>query len=174
MIRLLTTIDAQNLDLIGVLVSNINKNYSETEKEFWGEGVERTSVQKLQKEIAQNNVLVYFENENPMGLVVYKIFKEEAMFGMLSVNIDQHGKRIGSQLYSRMEEELRKLNISKVKLEILVPEAYKSEYKEYILSWYKRMGFKIYERVETEGLDYFPYQNLLIKSDFLRMQKNLT
>ena len=174
MIRKLDINDSQNLDLVRVLVFNINTNYSKTEKEFWGFGVERTSVEKFQKEILTNTVLVYFENDQPLGTVVYKVKEGEAMFGMLSVNTDQHGKRIGSLLYKEMEKQLRELNISKLKLEILVPRSYESSYKNMILNWYLRIGYKIYERVETEGLDYFPYQDLLIKSDFLRMEKNLS
>lgn len=173
MIRKLEIKDSQNLDLVRVLVYNINNNYSETEKEFWGLGVERTSVENFQNEILSNTVLVYFEDDQPLGTVVYKVEEGAAMFGMLSVNLDQHGKGIGSLLYEELEKQLIDQNISRLKLEILVPRLYESSYKNMILNWYLRIGYKIYERVETEGLDYFPYQNLLIKSDFIRMEKKL-
>ncbi len=174
MIRLLNNRDAQNLDLVRVLVFNINKNYSETEKEFWKDGVERTTLERFQTEILNNHVLVYFDDHNPVGTVKYAIEDKDAMFGMLSVNLDQHGKRIGSQLYRQMEDNLMDQGVQNLHLELLVPRHYTSEYKDYIYNWYLRNGFELRDRKRTEDLDYFPSENLIIESDFLFMTKNLS
>ncbi|MCB0479309.1 MAG: GNAT family N-acetyltransferase [Crocinitomicaceae bacterium] len=173
MIRKLTEKDAQNLDLIGVLVFNINKNYSETEKEFWGDAVERTSPTAFQKEIIQNNVLAYFEKEQVLGSVAYEIKGTEAKFGMLSVNLQDHGKRIGSQLCRAMEDDLMSQGVSKLHLELLVPRNYESENKNNIRDWYERNGFESVDRIQAEDFPNLPFQQLLIESDFIKMTKNL-
>lgn len=173
MIRKLTSIDAQNLDLVGVLVFHINDNYTRTEKEFWKDGVERVTMKTFQEEICQKNVLVYFDSNVSLGSVNYEINGDEAKFGMLSVNTGQHGKRIGTQLFQAMLDDLRSQKVKKLHLELLVPRHYESNYKNAILEWYLRNGFQPGKRIQTEELDYFPSQNLKIESDFIQMTKKL-
>ncbi|MEZ4938563.1 MAG: GNAT family N-acetyltransferase [Crocinitomicaceae bacterium] len=173
MIRKLNQNDIQNLEMIEVLAFNINHNYTETEKEFWGGKVERTSVSDLSKKIQSNQILAYFDKDKIVGSVVYEIRTNQAKFGMLSVNLDYHGKRIGSQLCKAMESDLVKRGVQKLSLELLVPRFYESANKKRILEWYKRIGFQVEKRIQTEEIPHFPSEKLLVKSDFIVMSKNL-
>lgn len=173
MIRFLTDTDAQNLDLVGVLVHNINLNYSETEDEFWKDGVKRTSIPLFQEEIRNKNVLAYFEDDQVLGSINFEIREDEAKFSILSVNLDAHGKGVGTALFNEMIRILKEKGVKKLHLVLLIPRHYQSEYKEFVFQWYIRNGFKPGNRMKTEDLDYFPSQDLKIESDFIEMSKDL-
>lgn len=173
MIRFLTESDAQNLDLVKVLVFNINQNYAQTEAEFWNDGVERTTVDEFQKEIQNKHVLAFFEDQEIIGSVNFKIQNDEAKFSMLSVNLNAHGKGIGNKLYHTMEDYLVSKSVNKLFLDLLIPRHYKSDYKDFVFNWYLKKGFVAGEIQRTEGLDFFPYQDLKIESDFIQMRKDL-
>jgi GNAT superfamily N-acetyltransferase len=173
MIRLLTESDAQNLDLIRVLVFNVNKNYSETEKEFWEDGVLRTNIEDFQKEIKEKQVAAYFEEGKIVGSINFEIKEEHAKFSILSVNLGAHGKGVGNALFDFMVDELKKDNIEFLHLELLLPRHYESDYKNFVYNWYVKKGFVPGIKRRTEDLDFFPSENLKIESDFIEMTKDL-
>ena len=63
-------------------------------------------------------------------------------FGMVVVNPDYRGKRLGSGLVEEAEKWAKSWGAHTMRLELLTPKTWKQDTKEFMKQWYTRIGYK--------------------------------
>lgn len=92
-----------------------------------------------------------------------------AELGMLAVRPEFEGNKIGTLLIEGAVSWTMKAGISYLGAELLRPRGWKHEYKERLLAWYQRLGFRIAEEAAME--ERFPH---LVETFGLAGPSNLT
>lgn len=173
-IQMLPTWEQENIKVMEHLTNMINHVYAVSEDNLWLHGAVRTTVAEMVELTSDGEIAVARANGKIVGCVrVRQIDKETGGFGMLAVDETYQGYGIGRALINFAEGRFQKGKISKMQLELLVPEEGSHPAKEMLEKWYTRIG---YERIRTEPIDAsFPElaQLLAIPSKFLVFQKEL-
>lgn len=127
----------------------IVKAYADTESEMWGKNYVRVSESDFRKFIEADEILVAFLNETVAGgLRYYRSSQNTFGFGLFGADFLLGGKGIGRALINRVEEEVKKSNCKKVRIEILRPKNFELPIKKILRNWYQRLGYKFIGTVD--------------------------
>ena len=150
------------------LVKLINDIYDVAEDGMWKQKGVRTDQQQLMSLINDHSLIVAVSQNTIKGLV--KVLKMEndtqGEFGMLVVNPEFRGKRLGSGLIKAAEDWAREWGAKTMRLELLTPRTWKHPDKEFLKEWYTRLGY-VPQRTE-QFEQYHPYliEKLKTECDF--------
>lgn len=151
-VRLLDVAASRDTELIGQLAGLINDVYAIAEDGLWRDGATRTTAAELVELIAAGQIAVA---ANPDGLLVgavhvHEISGDTSEFGMLVAAPAQRGTGIGRALVDFVERDSRERGRRAIQLELLVPRDWPHPSKEFLKSWYGRIGYRI---IQTRNLE---------------------
>jgi GNAT superfamily N-acetyltransferase len=165
---------ADDSDDVESLAALINRVCADAEKGLWLDGAERTNSAEVAAIIRSRELIVASDDGVVVGVVrVQRPMDELGAFGMLVADPARHGHEIGRELVAFAEAWARGLGLRRMQLELLVPRTWTHPVKEFLRSWYTRIG---YREVHTAHFDeaYPELQPLLSTAcDFLVYHKDL-
>ena len=134
--------DARLVDLLTDLVNDV---YAVAERGLWREGTRRTSGAGIAELIAAGEVAVAMHRDGRIvGIVhVRRIAEDTGEFGMLVAAPDHRGTGIGRALVEFAERHGRDQGLRALRLELLVPRGWRHPAKEFLSSWYSRIGYRV-------------------------------
>jgi GNAT superfamily N-acetyltransferase len=161
---------------INVIVQLINQVYLLTEKDFWPHNgqYERTNKNEIEHFIRNKELIIATKSQEIVGAAhIYHLKENICGFGMLVSSPKYRGIGIGSFLMKHIEDWASSNHYKTIQLELLKPVEYKHPDKEFLTSWYTRLGYKYVSK--TSYLDLYPKQASLLKvpSNFEIYQKNI-
>ena len=134
----------------------------------------RTTLAEVESYIAKGELRFAMINEEIAGIVkVIKRNSDLGCFGMLVVDPKFRQHKLGSQLVELAENVCIAQGMSRIELELLVPNDFILEDKEFLREWYNRIGYKYEEKFPFESL--YPSHAHLIQTScrFEIMRKKL-
>ncbi len=152
-------IDVQTLDvaaaddarLVDHLTGLINDVYAAAESGLWRDGTPRTTPTELAELIRAEQIAVATRNGRIAGSVrVHDVADDTSEFGLLVAATDQRGTGVGRALVTFAEQRSSERGLRAMQLELLVPRTWRHPTKEFLKSWYGRIG---YRRVRTGSID---------------------
>jgi GNAT superfamily N-acetyltransferase len=161
-------------DNIKRLSDLINEVYDAAESGMWKRSGTRTSpaeVERLLRTRAvilaeMDGVLVGSVNVNLMGDGVGE-------FGMLVADLTRRGEGIGSALVDRAESWARDRSCHTMRLELLTPRTWTHPSKEFLKTWYSRIGYRPQATEPFEILHPELVPQLATECDFTVWHKSL-
>ena len=150
-VRLLEPADSHDAGLVGHLIGLINDVYETAESGLWLDGAARTTASELAELIRAEEIAVATRHGRIAGSVrVHDITDDLSEFGMLVAAPEQRGAGVGRALVAFAEEQSRERGRRAMQLELLVPRAWLHPSKEFLKTWYGRMGYRL---VRTGRID---------------------
>lgn len=139
---------------MGVLTDLVNKVYAESESGLWLDGAARTSPEELAGLTRAGEIVVARLDGRLVGCVrVQRLDAELSEFGMLAADPEHRGAGIGRELVRHAERNSLADGRPVMRLELLVPRAWRHPWKERLAEWYGRLGYRLV-RVGTLDEDY--------------------
>ncbi len=152
----------------------VNKVYADAESGMWLDGAARTDAGSIAGMVRAGELVAAYDSGRLVGtLRAVRLDAGTGEFGLLVASPEERGRGVGRELVSFAESHFRALGCDGVQLELLVPRDWKHPVKEFLRSWYTRMG---YQPVTVGDLaDDFPHlvPRLAGPSDFLIFRKGL-
>ncbi|HMG40741.1 MAG TPA: GNAT family N-acetyltransferase [Acidimicrobiales bacterium] len=137
--------------LVGELTGLINDVYAIAERGLWRDGATRTTTTELAEVIAAGQIAVATQEGHIVGSVhVHQVADDVGGFGMLVAAPDHRGSGIGRALVEFAEQHSREHGLHAMRLELLVPRGWRHPTKEFLTSWYGRIGYRL---VRTGTID---------------------
>jgi GNAT superfamily N-acetyltransferase len=136
--------DAAFVDRLAHLVNEV---YSIAEAGLWQQGTARTSSSELAALIDVGEIFMATDRDrNLVGCVQIRQISDDAgEFGMLVAAPDRRSAGIGRGLVEHAEELGRERGLRTMQLELLVPREWQHPSKEFLRSWYGRIGYVVIE-----------------------------
>jgi GNAT superfamily N-acetyltransferase len=167
-------VDANGSGFVAKLVDLINRVYAEAEKGLWRDGAARTDARESRLSFAPASWPWARLNGHLVGAVrIQRLDSDVGEFGMLVASPEYRGIGIGRGLVAFAEDWARQQGLSRMQLELLVPQAWIHPVKEFLHGWYTRIG---YRKVRTGRLsDAYPelQPQLATPCDFAIYHKQL-
>ena len=128
---------------ITALVKLINDVYKVAEEGMWKENMKRTTIDEIKNFIAEGRLMVgRFEGKVVGSLVVEKFEAgSKGKFGMLVLDPNLRGKKLGSALIKAAEDWARNEGFKTMNLELLTPKDWEHPAKIFLHNWYTRIGY---------------------------------
>jgi GNAT superfamily N-acetyltransferase len=160
---------------VGRLTGLVNRVYAVAECGLWTDGSTRTTGAEMAEMIRAGTIVAARRSGRIVGCVrVRRLESGEGEFGLLAADPDLRGIGIGRELVRFAEEVCRRDGLATMQLELLVPRDWTHPSKEFLVSWYTRIG---YRQVRTGSLeDSYPALAPLLATpcDFAIYHKDLT
>ncbi|HEV2780455.1 MAG TPA: GNAT family N-acetyltransferase [Actinophytocola sp.] len=142
-IRLLPAAASSDLGLMADLTDLINKVYAESEHGLWVDGAARTSVEELAELTEAGQLAVARMDGLLAGCVrIQRLDDGAGEFGMLAADPRHRGIGIGRGLIDFAERTCRAAGADEMQLELLVPRNWTHPHKEFLATWYTRIGYR--------------------------------
>jgi GNAT superfamily N-acetyltransferase len=137
--------------LVDDLSDLINGVYATAENGLWRDGATRTTAAELAELIAARQIAVATRHGEIAGSVrVHDVAQDASEFGMLVAAPKQRGTGVGRALLAFAERDSRERGMRAMRLELLVPRAWRHPSKEFLKAWYGRSGYRL---IRTESVD---------------------
>jgi GNAT superfamily N-acetyltransferase len=151
-VRLLDEADSHDTRLVLQLTGLINDVYVTAESGLWRAGATRTTPMELAELIADRQIAVASTRDGHIvgSIQVHQVSDDASEFGMLVAAPERRGTGIGRDLVDFAERLSRQRGLRAMQLELLVPRDWQHPTKEFLRSWYGRMGYRL---IRTRGLD---------------------
>jgi GNAT superfamily N-acetyltransferase len=173
-VAIVPAVDANDNGFVAQLVDLINRVYAEAEKGLWRDGAARTDAGEVIDIICAGQLAVARLGGHLVGAVrIQRLDGGIGEFGMLVASPEYRGIGIGRELVAFAEDWARQQGLSRMQLELLVPQMWTHPVKEFLNGWYTRIG---YRKVRTGRLsDAYPElePQLATPSDFAIYHKQL-
>jgi GNAT superfamily N-acetyltransferase len=155
-VELLEAEDSRDARLVGPLADLINRVYAVAEAGLWVVGATRTTPDELAELIAAGEIAVARRDGEVVGSVrVRDVDDDAAEFGMLVVAFEQRGTGVGRALVEFAERRTRERGRRAMQLELLVPREWVHPSKEFLKTWYGRIGYRLLRTGSME--DSYPH-----------------
>lgn len=142
-IAMLPSAAADDVQLVAVLTSLINDVYAVAEEGLWARGTSRTSAEEISTLVRAGQVAVARVGEQIVGCVRIQLLEcGVGEFGMLAVVPSHRSAGVGGELVRFAEQAVRTHRCETMQLEVLVPRGWSHPSKEFISSWYTRIGYR--------------------------------
>lgn len=128
--------------LITALTEMVNAVYAEAEGPLWAVKQDRTNEDEIARLILESRLVLAFLRNDIVGCVDVESGDDGAMFGMLVCDPNRRGLGIGSKLVVAAEEYAKDKGQQYMRLELLTPQSWKLEQKEFLFNWYTRLGYE--------------------------------
>jgi GNAT superfamily N-acetyltransferase len=168
--------DADDNDFVAEVVDLVNRVYADAERGLWQPGADRTDADEIAGMIRAGELVIarlHGDGELVGAVHVQRRGADLGEFGMLVASPEYRGTGVGRELIAFAEDWARKQGLSRMQLELLVPQTWTHPVKEFLNGWYTRIG---YQRVRTGRLedDYPALQpRLATPCDFAIYHKDL-
>jgi GNAT superfamily N-acetyltransferase len=143
-VGLLDATDSREHALVDQLARLINDVYRTAESGLWRDGADRTTASELAELIAAGQIAVAKRDGGIAGCVrLHDVAEDASEFGMLVADPDQRSTGVGHALVDFAERHSRERGLRAMQLELLVPRGWSHPNKEFLKSWYGRMGYRL-------------------------------
>ena len=160
--------------LAAELADLVNRVYAEAEKGLWVTGAARTTEAEMEALVDAGQIAVARSSERVVGAVrVQQLDDDMGEFGMLVAAPEERGTGLGRDLVAFAEDWARERGLSRMQLELLVPQGWTHPVKDFLRVWYTRIGYRVV-RSDDFG-EAFPQlvPHLACPCDFLIFHKEL-
>ncbi|WP_436520883.1 GNAT family N-acetyltransferase [Actinoplanes sp. HUAS TT8] len=159
----------------GAATDLVNHVYRESEKGLWRDGASRTSLAEVTELASAGELAADVRDGRLAGVVrVRRMPGGVGEFGMLAADPGRRGEGIGGGLIRWAEEYCRSRGDRTMRLELLVPRGFELESKEFLHTWYSRLGYRV-ERVGRLEEDYPQLAPMLaVEADYRIYTRPLT
>jgi len=142
-IELLPATAASDGGLVRELTDLVNRVYAMAEQGLWVDGATRTTTTEMAEMIADGQIAVARTDGQIVGSVrLQELESGEGEFGILVADPTRRGEGIGRVLVIFAEERSRQRGLAVMQLELLVPRGWTHPTKEFLHSWYTRIGYR--------------------------------
>jgi GNAT superfamily N-acetyltransferase len=143
-VRLLAEPDGSDDRLVGHLTRLVNEVYTASESGLWRAGMTRTTATEIARLAAAGQLAVAVRDGEPVGCVqVHDVDAGTGEFGMLTASPEHRGTGLGRVLVEFAERRARDRGLRAMRLELLVPRGWRHPHKEFLRSWYERLGYQL-------------------------------
>jgi N-acetylglutamate synthase-like GNAT family acetyltransferase len=138
----LPTTAADDRSLIAGLTNLINDVYAVAEDGLWVRGAARTSVVEMTELVRAGQFAAASLDGRLVGCVRIQFLTDEVgEFGMLAVDPAHRGTGLGRELVKFAEHAARETDRRTMQLELLVPRDWTHPSKQFLATWYTRIGY---------------------------------
>jgi GNAT superfamily N-acetyltransferase len=173
-VSLVPAAGADDAAFVAEVVDLVNQVYADAERGLWRDGASRTDAREVADAVRAGQLAVARRDGRLVGAVrVQRLDADRGEFGMLVARPDRRGTGIGRALVAFAEQWARAQGLSRMQLELLVPQTWTHPVKEFLRAWYARIG---YRHVRTGRLDEaYPLlqPQLATACDFMIYEKEL-
>ena len=142
---------SRDAGLVEELTRLVNDVYATAERGLWRDEATRTTATELAALIAARQIAVASRDGHIVGSVhVHQISHDTSEFGMLVAAPDHRGAGVGRTLVDFAERHSREHGLRAIQLELLVPREQEHPSKEFLKSWYGRIGYRL---IRTRSVD---------------------
>lgn len=142
-VSLLPPAEAGDGELVTQIVDLVNRVYADAEKGLWLDNAHRTSAQEVAAMIRAGQLAVARLDGRLAGVVrVQRLDGGEGEFGMLVASPEHRGTGIGRELVTFAERWALQRGLTRMQLELLVPQTWTHPVKEFLRGWYTRIGYR--------------------------------
>jgi GNAT superfamily N-acetyltransferase len=118
--------------------------YAAAEEGIWREGWSRTTPSSVAELIGLGQIAVATRDGRIAGCIrVHEIADDASEFGLLASAPEVRGRGVGRALVAFAEEHGRARGRRVMRLELLVPRAWRHPGKELLRGWYGRLGYRL-------------------------------
>jgi GNAT superfamily N-acetyltransferase len=147
-VGLLERADPRLADELSRLVNDV---YLTAEYGLWREGSARTTPSEMAQLIGAGEIAVATRDDRIVGSIrIHDVADDTSEFGILVASPDARGKGVGRALVDFAERRGRERGLRAMQLELLVPREGRHHSKEFLKSWYGRMGYRL---IRTRSFD---------------------
>ncbi|MDR2984174.1 MAG: GNAT family N-acetyltransferase [Nocardiopsaceae bacterium] len=173
-VRIAPAVAAKDTALVDELAGLVNRVYAVAEEGMWAEGAPRTTPAEMASLIAAGEIAVARAEDEIVGAVrIQRLNTGEGELGMLVADPAHRGTGVGRELLQFAERWSQDQGLGTMQLEVLMPRDWKHPSKEFLKTWYTRIG---YRPVRTGHLEEsYPELAPLLATpcDFVIYHKNL-
>ena len=142
---------ADDTAFIEELVDLINEAYATSEAGLWADGAARTTPEEVGELVRTSQIAVARANGELVGSVrIQQLDDITGEFGMLVTSARARGTGAGRELVSFAEHWAVQRGMTVMQLEVLFPRGWAHPSKEFLRSWYTRLG---YVQVRTDRFE---------------------
>jgi ribosomal protein S18 acetylase RimI-like enzyme len=128
----------------------VNQAYLEGEKGLWRDSTGRTTPAEMAGLAGRGQLAVARRHGTIIGTVRVQLLAPGlGQLGMLAADPGERGSGVGRELVRYAEQHVRAAGATTMQLELLVPVDGEHPVKEFLRTWYTRIG---YTRVGTQAL----------------------
>lgn len=121
----------------------VNAVYADAEKGLWRDASARTTPEEIATFIRAGQLGAARIDGALAGAVrVQRLTDDLAEFGMLVAAPEHRGIGLGRDLVAFAETWARGQNLSRMQLELLVPQTWSHPVKDFLRAWYERLGYR--------------------------------
>ncbi|HET7016986.1 MAG TPA: GNAT family N-acetyltransferase [Streptosporangiaceae bacterium] len=133
---------ADDSALVSELTSLINEVYAVAEDGLWVDDAARTSVAEMTELVRAGQFAVARAGEKVVGCVRIQFLDDRVgEFGMLAVEPGRRGTGLGRELVRFAELAAGEAGRDTMQLELLVPREWTHPSKQFLATWYGRIGY---------------------------------
>ncbi len=137
--------------LMAAITDLINLVYKESERGLWRHNAARTTLDEVIGLIRAEELVIARHDARLTGVVrVQQLDDHTGEFGMLAADPNLRGQGIGRDLVHFAEEDTRASGCEYMQLELLIPQTWTLDSKEFLLSWYGRLGYRLHRIAQIE------------------------
>jgi GNAT superfamily N-acetyltransferase len=163
--------DAGLMERITVLTNEV---YEVAEEGLWVDGATRTTADEVAELTRAGEIVVARLRDRVVGSVrVQRLDAGTGEFGMLVADPAHRGIGVGGELIRFAERKCSADGLGVMQLELLVPRHWKHPTKEFLDTWYTRLGYRV---ARTGSIDEaYPHLAPLLATpcDFVIYRKQL-
>ena len=142
-IALLPRIAAGDIRLMRAVGHLINEVYAVAEQGLWADGTARTTVSQVTNFTRAGQIATAGTGGELAGCVrIQQLDGHTAEFGMLAVAPAYRGTGVGSELVRFAEQSSWDNGCHIMQLDVLMPRRWSHPSKEFLVSWYTRLGYE--------------------------------
>jgi GNAT superfamily N-acetyltransferase len=173
-VSLVDTAASKDADLVYRLTRLINDVYAIAESGLWQEGTPRTTTSQVAELIEAGEVAVARVQGRIAGAIrVHEVSEDTAEFGLLVAAPEHRSIGVGRALVSFAERFSSEHGMRAMRLEVLVPRAWRHPSKEYLDHWYRRLGYRVTGTTDTDDSEPELAPLLATACDFVVYEKPL-
>jgi GNAT superfamily N-acetyltransferase len=164
----------EDAGLAAEIADLVNRVYAEAEAGLWLDGAARTSAAEVADLIRAGQIAAVRSGDHITGAVrLQQLDDELGEFGMLVAAPEARGTGVGRDLVSFAEQWGRERGLTRMQLELLVPQTWDHPVKEFLREWYTRIGYRVVRKGDLAE-DYPELvEHLACPCDFLVFHKDL-
>jgi GNAT superfamily N-acetyltransferase len=130
-------------DLTAEIAALVNRVYADAEKGLWAGTADRTNAAQIAEYVQAGQLAVARLVGALAGVVrVRQLDDDLGEFGMLVAAPEHRGVGLGRDLVAFAEGWARDRGLSRMQLELLMPQTWSHPVKDFLRDWYVRLGYR--------------------------------
>lgn len=142
-IAILAPAAADDARLMAAVTELVNDVYAASEHGLWVDGATRTNLGEVQAIARAGELVVARAATALVGTVRFRqLAAELSEFGMLTAAPGHRGTGVGRRLVEFVERRSLEAGRTTMQLELLVPRTWSHPSKQFLATWYGRIGYR--------------------------------